>query len=95
MKKFISTLLAFICIAVLFSATNVRIAQGEVTGTMYFEDGDYTNATFTTTDGEMWVAEGYVAPLGDTVLIIYDRCDNSTLYDDEILYVIHLTNFTH
>lgn len=94
MKKLFATLLAFICIAVLFNSINIRVAQGEVTGTMYFEEGDYTNATFTTTDGEMWVAEGYTAPLGDKVLIIYDTCDKSTIYDDEILYVIHLTDFT-
>jgi hypothetical protein len=43
----------------------------------------------------MWVAEGYTAPLGDKVLIIYDMCDKSTLYDDEILYVIHFTEFTN
>lgn len=93
MKKLISLALALICIVILVDASGLRIAQGEVTGTMYFEEGDYTNATFTTTDGEAWVAEGYVAPLGDKVLIIYDRCDRSTLYDDEILYVVHFTKF--
>ena len=93
MKKLIITITALICIIIAVNSVNLRVVQGEVTGTMYFEEGDYTNATFTTTDGEMWVAENYVAPLGDKVLIIYDRCDKSTLYDDEILYVIHLTDF--
>lgn len=94
MKKFIIATIALLGILLALNSINIRVAQGEVTGTMYFEEGDYTNATFTTTDGEMWVAEGYTAPLGDKVLIIYDTCDKSTIYDDEILYVIHLTDFT-
>lgn len=93
MKKIIALILALICIVIVCSASGIRFAQGEVTGRMYFEDGDYTNTTFTTTDGEAWIAEGYVAPLGDKVLIIYDRCDRSTLYDDEIIYVVHFTKF--
>lgn len=93
MKKLISLALALICIVILADASGLRVAQGEVTGRMYFEDGDYTNTTFTTTDGEAWIAEGYTAPIGDKVFIIYDRCDKSTLYDDEILYVVHLTKF--
>ena len=93
MKKIIALILALICLVMVGSATRIRFAQGEITGTMYFEEGDYTNATFTTTDGEMWVAEGYVAPLGDKVLIIYDRCNLSTIYDDEIIYIVHLTKF--
>ena len=93
MKKLISLALALICIVILIDASGLRVAQGEVTGRMYIEEGDYTNTTFTTTDGEMWVAENYMAPLGDKVFIIYDRCDRSTLYDDEIVYVVHLTKF--
>lgn len=36
----------------------------------------------------------YTAPIGDKVLIIYDQCDKSTIYDDEIVYIIHFTDFT-
>lgn len=93
MKKLIITITALICIIIAVNSINLRVAQGEVTGRMYIEEGDYTNTTFTTTDGELWLAEEYMAPLGDKVLIIYDRCDRSTLYDDEIVYVIHLTDF--
>ena len=91
MKKIIALVLSIICVALLLSTVNIRVAKGEVTGTMYFEEGDYTNATFTTTDGEAWLVENYTAPLGDKVLIIYDRCDKSTIYDDEIVYIIHFT----
>lgn len=93
MKKLFGTLLAFICIAVLFNSINIRVAQGEVTSRTYIEDGDYVNTFLTTTDGETWVAEGYTAPIGDKVLIIYDMCDKSTIYDDEIRYIIHFTEF--
>ena len=93
MKKFIAFALTLVCIGVLISTTNIRVAQGEVTGRMYIEEGDYTNTTLTTTDGEAWVAENYMAPLGDKVLIIYDMCDKSTIYDDEIVYIIHFTEF--
>ena len=93
MKKFIIATIALICIILAINNIDIRVAQGEVTGRMYIEDGDYTNTTLTTTDGEAWVAEGYTAPLEDKVLIIYDRCDKSTLYDDEILYIIHFTDF--
>jgi hypothetical protein len=91
MKKLIALGLSIICVALLLSTTNIRLAQGAVTGTMYFEEGDYTNATLTTTDGEAWIVENYVAPLGDKVLVIYDRCSKDTIYDDEILYIIHFT----
>ena len=91
MKKIIALVLSIICVALLFSTVNIRVAKGEITGTMYFEEGDYTNATLTTTDGEAWIVENYTAPLGDKVLIIYDRCDKDTIYDDEIVYIIHFT----
>ena len=93
MKKLISITLALICLVVLINATGIRVAQGEVTGRMYYEEYDCTNTTFTTTDGELWVAEDYMAPLGDKVIIVYDRCSRDTIYDDEIVYVIHLTSF--
>lgn len=93
MKKLLCTLLVFICIAVLFNSINIGVAQGEVTSRTYIKDGDYVNTFLTTTDGETWVAEGYTAPLDDKVLIIYDMCDKSTIYDDEILYIIHFTEF--
>jgi hypothetical protein len=85
--------LALTC-AVALIISPVRIAQGEVTSRTYIEHADYMNTFFTTTDGEQWVAEGYTAPIGDKVLIIYDRCDKSTIYDDEIMHIIHFTDFT-
>ena len=93
MKKILSIALALMCITLLLSTTNIRIAPGEVTERHYFEEADYMSTFLTTTDGETWVAEGYTAPIGDKVLIVYDQCDKSTLYDDEILYIIHFTSF--
>ena len=87
MKKLFCTLFAVICIAVIFNSINIRVAQGEVTSRTYIEHSDYMNTFLTTTDGETWVAEGYTAPIGDKVLIIYDQCNKSTLYDDEIIYI--------
>lgn len=94
MKKLAIAILALICILLALNSTSLRVAQGVVEGRMYIEDGDYVNTTLTTTDGESWVAEGYTAPIGDKVLIIYDQCDKSTIYDDEIVYIIHFTDFT-
>ena len=94
MKKLAITITALICIALALNNTNLRATQGEVTSRIYIEDGDYVNTTLTTTDGEAWIAEGYTAPIGDKVLIIYDKCDKSTIYDDEIVYIIHFTDFT-
>lgn len=93
MKKIIALTLALIGIVALFNASNIRIAEGEVTSRTYIEEGDYMNTCLTTTDGEAWIAEGYTAPIGDKVFIIYDMCDRSTLYDDEIVYIVHLTKF--
>lgn len=94
MKKLTITITALICIILALNSTNLRVAQGEVTGHMYIEEGDYMNTTLTTTDGESWVAEGYTAPIGDKIFIVYNMCDKSTLYDDEIVYLIHFTDFT-
>lgn len=93
MTKLISITLAFIFTIMFITCPNIRVAQGEVTSRTYIEDGDYVNTFLTTNDGETWVAEGYTAPLEDKVLIIYDMCDKSTIYDDEILYIIHFTEF--
>lgn len=93
MKKLIALILALTCIVIVYSASGIRIAQGEVASRTYIEDGDYINTELITTDGEAWIAEDYTAPLGDKVLIIYDRCDKSTIYDDEIRYIVHFTKF--
>ena len=94
MKKLAIAILALICILLALNSTSLRVAQGEVTSRTYIEHSDYMNTFLTTTDGETWVAEGYTAPIGDKVLIIYDQCDKSTIYDDEIVYIIHFTDFT-
>lgn len=94
MKKLAIATLALICMLLALNSTNLRVAQGEITSRTYIEHGDYMNTFLTTTDGETWVAEGYLAPIGDKVLIIYDKCDKSTIYDDEIVYIIHFTDFT-
>lgn len=93
MKKIIALILALTCIGIVFSASGVRIISGEVTGRTYIEHGDYVNTELVTTDGEAWIAEGYTAPIGDKVFIIYDKCSSSTIYDDEILYILHFTKF--
>lgn len=93
MKKLIIITVAFVCILGTFIASPIRIAQGEVTSQTYIENPYYVNTRLTTTDGESWIAEGYTAPIGDKVLIVYDKCDRSTLYDDEIVYVMHFTKF--
>lgn len=88
MIKLLSIILAFMCFV---APTNIRVAQGEVTSQTYIED-NYIGTHLTTTDGEEWVVENYTAPIGDEVLIIYDKHDNSTIYDDEIMYIIHFTS---
>lgn len=93
MKKIIALILALACIGMVYSASGVRIISGEVTNRTYIEHGDYVNTELVTTDGEAWVAEGYLAPIGDKVLIIYDKCDKSTIYDDEIRCILHFTKF--
>ena len=93
MKKLISVLLAFIYISVLFYASPIRIARGEIVSHNYIKDIGYTSTFITTTDGEDWIAEGYMAPIGDDVFVVYDKYDNTTIYDDEIIYIIHLTKF--
>lgn len=93
MKKLIALALALVCIVAVFNASNIRIAKGEVSSRTYIEECDDMNTWLTTTDGEVWIAEGYTAPIGDKVFIIYDMCDKSTLYDDEIIYIVHLTKF--
>lgn len=93
MKKLFAIALALICLVMLFTMTPIRIARGEVDSHTYIESAGCINTCLVTTDGEMWVAEGYTAPIGDNVLIIYDRCDRGTLYDDEIMYIVHFTKF--
>lgn len=93
MKKFICILLALICVVILINASGFRVAQGEVTARTYIEEYDIMNTELATTDGEAWIAEDYTAPIGDTVFIIYDMCSRDTIYDDEIVYIIHLTSF--
>lgn len=93
MKKLAISIFALICILLAFNSTNIRVAPGEVTARHYIEEVDHMDTWLTTTDGETWVAEGYTAPIGDKVLIIYDKCDKSTIYDDEILHIIHFTSF--
>ena len=88
MIKIISAILSII---LLLSCSNLRVAQGEVESRTYIESGDYMNTEFVTTDGEAWIVEDYTAPIGDQVLIIYDRCNKDTIYDDEIVYIIHFT----
>ena len=91
-KKITALALILIC-ALALVASPIRITQGEVSNRIYIEDGDYMNTEFVTTDGECWIAEDYTAPIGDKVLIIYDKCDKSTIYDDEIMHIIHFTSF--
>ena len=91
MKKVAALLLSIVCIALLLSTVNIRVAQGEVSSRTYIESADYVNTELVTTDGETWVVENYTAPIGDKVLIIYDRCSKDTIYDDEIIYIIHFT----
>lgn len=93
MKKIIALILALTCIGIVYSASGIRVAQGEVASHTYINDGDYVNTCLYTTDGEAWIAEGYLAPIGDKVFIIYDKCSSSTIYDDEILGLIHFTKF--
>lgn len=93
MKKLIAITLALIFITALINTINIRVAQGEVTSTHYIESADHMDAFLTTTDDEVWIAEGYTAPIGDKVLIIYDIHDKSTIYDDEIKHIIHFTDF--
>lgn len=88
MIKFISVILSTI---LLLSCSNLRVAQGEIASRTYIESGDYMNTELVTTDGEAWIVEDYTAPIGDKVLIIYDRCDKDTIYDDAIIYIIHFT----
>lgn len=94
MKKPIVALTILLFVLVALSSTDIRIAQGEVTSRTHIEHPYYTNTWLTTTDGEDWIVENYEAPIGDKVLIIYDRCDKSTIYDDEIKYIIHFTDIT-
>lgn len=93
MKKLRILALVIICLVVAFIASPIRVAQGEVTSRTHIENPYYVNSWLTTTDGESWIAEGYEAPIGDKVLIIYNKCDRSTLYDDEIIYIMHFTKF--
>lgn len=95
MKRFAVIITTFICTILVLDSTNIRVTKGEVTSRTYIESADYINTELTTSDNEIWVAEGYTAPIGDKVLIIYDKCDTSTIYDDEILYIIHFTEFTN
>lgn len=94
MKKNLKALaiLSLICILALACTSNIRIARGEV-ASQTVVSADLTNTCFVTTDGELWIAENYTAPVGDPVLIIYDKCDRSTIYDDTIIYIVHFTEF--
>lgn len=92
MKKIAIATIALICTLFTLSALNIRVAQGEVTSRTCIESADHMDTHFVTTDGEEWVVEGYTAPIGDKVLIIYDKHDKSTIYDDEIKHIIHFTD---
>ena len=91
MKKITALLMSIICIMLLLNATNIRMARGEVTARTYIESADYMSTELVSTDGEVWIVENYTAPIGDKVLIIYDKCSDDTIYDDEIVYIIHFT----
>lgn len=93
MKKIIISMLIFSCILIGISTSNIRIAQGEIISQTYIESANYVCTEIVTTDGEAWIAEGYTASIGEKVFIIYDRCDKSTLYDDEIMYICHFAKF--
>lgn len=77
-------LLAFTLVANATSNNSIYTTNGEVTGKIYHEDGDFTSLEITTKDGNVWIVEDCVAPLGATCKVTFDTQGTPELEDDVI-----------
>lgn len=63
---------------------DTRTIDGEMTGKIYHKDGDFTSMEITTLDGNIWVVDDIVAPLGATCKVTFDTQGTSKVEDDVI-----------
>ena len=77
-------LLVFTVIANASNNNSIYTMDGKVTGKIYHEDGDFTSLEITTKDGNIWMVEDCVAPLGATCEVTLDTQGTSQVEDDVI-----------
>lgn len=81
-------LLAFTTIANATNTNSIRTMNGEVTGKFYHEDGDFTSLEVTTTDGNIWIVDDTVAPIGATCEMNFDTQGTAQVEDDSITSIM-------
>ena len=83
----------FIALALILSVTNgnenIRYDNGTVMSNYLYEE-DYNIVVFVDSNGDEWIIEDSVAPVGSKCIIEYNTKGTEYLYDDEILSVIYL-----
>ena len=77
----------------MFANGNTEYIRGTATEKWYHEDGDYCTMIIIDTNGDEWVIDDSVAPLGSDCIIQLDNNGTEYLYDDEVTGIIYLQMF--
>lgn len=68
--------------------TTTRTMEATAIAKTYHEQGDYTSMTFRTTDGNEWVYDYTVCPIGAKCTIIFDTQGTANVTDDIITSIM-------
>lgn len=68
--------------------TTIRTMEATAISKTYHEQGDYTSMTFRTTDGNEWVYDYTVCPIGAKCTITFDTQGTDMVEDDIITSIM-------
>jgi hypothetical protein len=73
---------------------SARYDRGVVVSSVYNEAvGDFYTTTIETSDGNLWVLEDVIAPVGSSCIVEFDTMGTATVFDDVIVSIITVQRF--